>query len=303
MKNINKVLSFLAIGKTQDSESTGGSFKRYVGIGSSFVLAVNPNKAKLDELMGFESKADPEYVVDTERGKEARITFIVKTDPGANGGVEITNRFVFTLRNAPAYNSDQTKVQVIDDFGNHMWIPVEDAKANKPILRADGNPAKIDTKYRMACAGECDLIDFLKAYLCAQDAFNYSNGTWSKKENAQEYVFKLEKIKDYFTGDVSELREAIALQANNKVKLLYGVRTSDEGKQYQVIATRGDFILRNTASVSAYAKLEKSLTDAKLNGAFATTEFKVQELKEYTVEATNLEKPVEEVSEMPWDDN
>ena len=97
--------------------------------------------------------------------------------------------------------------------------------------------------------------------------------------------------------------EAIALQANNKVKLLYGVRTSDEGKQYQVIATRGDFILRNTASVNAYAKLEKSLTDAKLNGAFATTEFKVQELKEYTVEATNLEKPVEEVSEMPWDDN
>lgn len=302
MKNINKALSFLAIGKTQDSESTGGSFKRYVGIGSSFVLAVNPNKAKLDELMGFESKADPEYVVDTERGKEARITFIVKTDPKENRGVEITNRLVFTLRNAPAYNSDQTKVQVIDDFGNHWWIPVEDAKANKPILRDDGNPAKIDTKYRMACVGECDLIDFLKAYLCAQDAFNYSNGTWSKKENAQEYVFKLEKIKDYFTGDVSELREAIALQANNKVKLLYGVRTSDEGKQYQVIATRGDFILRNTANLSARAKLEKSITDAKLNGAFATTEFKVQELKEYTVEATNLEKPVEEASEMPWDE-
>lgn len=302
MKNINKALSFLAIGKTQDSESTGGGFKRYVGIGSSFVLAVNPNKAKLDELMGFESKAEPEYVAETEKGKEARINFIVRTDPEANNGVEITNRLMFTLRNAPAYNSDQTKVQVIDDFGNHMWIPVEDAKANKPVLRADGNPAKIDTKYRMACVGECDLVDFLKAYLCAQDAFNYSNGTWSKKENAQEYVFKLENIKDYFTGNVSELREAIALQANNKVKLLYGVRTADDGKQYQVIATRGDFILRNTAGATAYAKLEQNLTNAKLNGAYSTTEFKVQELKEYAVEATNLEKPVEESGEMPWDD-
>ena len=303
MSNISNALSFLAIGKTQESTEAGsGGFKRYVGYGSTYVLDVNPNKQKTDELMGYESKTDPEYVVDTERGKEARITFIVKTDPETNNGIEITNKLVFTLRNAPAYNKDQTKVQVIDDFGNHTWINVEDAKAGKPVLLSNGNPAKIDTKYRMAGDGECDLIDFLKALLCVEDAFNYVNGVWVKKENAAEYIFKLEHIKDYFSGNFSELKEAIALRPNNKVKLLYGVRTTDEGKQYQAIATRGDLILRNNAGSNALAKAETTLANAKQNGSFANTVYKVQELQEYTIEATNLEKPVESSGETLWDE-
>ena len=303
MDNKKITFSFLAIGKTQESTEASSGFKRYVGVGSSYVLAVNPNKKELDELMGYESQNEPEYVVDTDNGKEARITFIVKTDPETNNGIEITNRLTFTLRNTPAYNKDKTKVQVIDDFGNHMWANVADAKEGKPILRSNGNPAKIDTKYRMAGDGECDLVDFLKAYLGIEDVFTYSNDTWTKKENTSDYMFKLEHIKDYFSGNVSELKEALALRPHNKVKLLYGVRTTDEGKQYQVVASKGDFILKNNANVKALARLEKTLTDAKLAGAFATTDFKVQELQEYTVEATNLEKPVvnSAADEMPWD--
>lgn len=302
MSNISNALSFLAIGKTQESTEAGkGGFKRYVGVGSTYVLDVNPNKQKTDELMGFESKADPEYVVDTERGKEARITFIVRTDPEANNGIEITNKYMFILHNAPAYNKDQTKVQVIDDFGNHVWVNVEDAKAGKPVLLSNGNPAKIDTKYRMAGDGECDLIDFLKALLCAEDAFSYVNGVWVKKENAAEYVFKLEHIKDYFSGNFSELKEILALRPNNKVKLLYGVRTTDDGNMFQVIATKGDLILRNNAGANALSRLETTLANAKQNGMYSNVTYKVQELQEHTVEATNLEKPVEAPEDILWD--
>ena len=154
----------------------------------------------------------------------------------------------------------------------------------------------------MAGDGECDLIDFLKALLCVEDAFNYVNGVWVKKENAAEYVFKLEHIKDYFSGNFSELKEAIALRPNNKVKLLYGVRTTDEGKQYQAIATRGDLILRNNAGSSALAKAETTLANAKQNGSFANIVYAIQELMEYTIEATNLEKPVESSGETLWDE-
>ena len=292
---------FLVIGKTAESKEAGESFKRYIGLASSRVLAVNPDKKILDELMGFESQNAPEYVVDTDHGKEVRIHFIVRTDPEVNNGIEITNRLMFTLRNAPAYNRDETKVQVIDQYGNHTWMNTDDAKAKKPAMSAEGKPLRIDTSYRMACVGECDLVDFLKAYLCVQDVFNYVNGTWVKKENPDDYKFGLEHIKDYFAGDFTELREALAIQPNNKVKLLYGVRTN-EGKQYQVVASRGDLILRNSAGSNAIAKLEKDLINIKQNGGYNTTDFKVQELQEYTVEPTNLEKPVEDTSsEMPWD--
>lgn len=280
--------SFLAVGKTSESTETVENFKRYIGVGSSFVKAVNPNKAELDNLLGFDNQ-EPQYTRDGEQGKEVSIHFIVKTDPNQCNGIEITNRLMFTLRQAPAYNRDQSKVQVIDGYGNHTWMSTEDAKLGKPAITANGNPVKLDTKYRMACVGECDLVDFFKAYLCIPDAFNWVNGTWVKKENAAEGIFALEHIKDYFNGDFSELRQALAMQPNNKVKLLYGVRTTDEGKQRQAIASKGDLILANASGARGLERMEKALVGAKQAGSYTNTEFKVQELAEYSVQATNLE--------------
>lgn len=303
----NNSYSFLAIGKTQESTETQ-EFKKYVGVGSSFVVAVNPTKQELENIYGHEQANDPEYVVDTDNGKEARIQFIVKTDPNTNNGIETINRAMFTLRNTPAYNKSQTKVQVIDKYGNTTWADIEDAKAGKKLLDKNGNPMRIADGYRMACVGEADLVAFLKAYLCVGNAFNYVNGAWVLKSNADDFVFGLEHIKDYFTGNFSEIVEAIKLQPNNKVKLLYGVRTTDEGKQYQAIATKGELILPNNAGSNALVRLEKSLAGAKDAGSYASTDFRVQELAEYTVEATDLssapaENPGTESGsgDMPWD--
>lgn len=303
MTTINSY-SFLAIGKTQES-TEAQEFKRYIGIGSSFVVAVNPTKKELEDIFGREMANEPEYVVDTDNGKEARITFVVKTDPGANNGIEMINRVMFTLRNAPAYNRDETKVQVIDKYGNTTWANTEDAKAGKKLYSSTGKELKIDASYRMACVGEADLIGFLKPYLCVGDVFNYVNGAWVLKSNAEDYLFGLEHIKDYFSGDFSEIKDAIALQPNNKVKLLYGIRTTDEGKQYQSVATRNGMVLPNSAGSKALERLEKELNNAKANGSYASTEFRVQELAEYTVEPTNLEatptEGSESAGEMPWD--
>lgn len=289
---MKKSFSFIAIGATQESKEGGEGFKRYVGLGSTFVKGVQPTKKEVDEFFGYES-AEPEYVVDTDNGKEVRITFLIETDPEQNNGIDIKNRAMFTLRKQPAYNRDQTKVEVIDSYGNHTWANAEDAKAGKPVVSENGNPKKIDTKYRIACDGECALVDFLKNYLCIPDAFNYVNGVWVKKDDADKYEFGFtpDDFKKFFAGDFKGLKDAIALQPNNKVKMLYGVRTNDEGKQYQAVCTREGMVLRNSAGTSAISKLERDLANAKQNGAFSSIEYKVQELQEYNVNPTNLETP------------
>lgn len=299
MANMN--YSFLSIGKTAQS-TEAKEFKRYIGVGSSFVKAVNPDKATLSSLLGYDAQ-EPEYFGTDEDGKFARITFIVATDPEQCNGIQITERLTFTLHANPAYNRDNTKVQVIDTYGNSSWANVEDAKAGNKLLSSNGKELKIGPKYRMACRGEADLVGFLKTYLVVEDAFNYVNGSWVLKENAENYVFGLDHIKDYFNGDFSELKEALKLQPNNKVKLLYGVRTTDEGKQYQAIASRDTLILRNSANANALVKLDKELQNIKNNGGYPTTEFKVQELQEYNVKATDLSTPQYEDSidsAMPW---
>lgn len=298
--------SFLTIGKTSTS-TEAAVIKRYVGLGSSFIKMVNPDKKSLDAFMGFESKSEPEYVKDTEDGKMAIINFITETDPALCNGIDLKSRITFILRNTPAYNRDKTKVQVIDIYGNSVWANVEDAKEGKKLLSSKGKELRIASKYRMACVGEANLAAFLKDYLGVDDAFNYINGSWVLKDNADDCVFGLEHIKDYFNGNFSELKDALKLQPNNKVKLLYGVRNTDNG-QYQDIASREGLFLRNSAGDRALAKLENTLNQAKDNGAYANTIFKVQELQEFNVNATDLSTPqsndpldsVEASDDNPW---
>lgn len=298
----NNNYSFLLVGQTQEStETSEGGFKRYIGIGSSRILGFNPKKVQLDEWRGFESANEPEYIRDGENGKEVIVSFVVRTDPDTNNGIEITNTVNFHLRNEPAISQEGSTVQVIDRYGNNARVPLEDAKAGKAL----GPNMKIDqTHYRMAIRGEVDLVTFLKTFLNIPASLDYQNGTWTLKKDAQKGQFGFEHIENLFKGDFTEIQEALNYQPNNKIKLLYGVRTKD-GKQYQAIAERADFFLRNNANASAIARLEKSLIDAKNRNQYQDTEFKIQELAEYTVEPTNLDQPAASAdtssnSGMPW---
>ena len=295
MKKINGY-SFLAIGKTQES-TEAQDFKRYIGVGSTFVKGVQPTKKELSEFFGYDAQ-EPEYVRDGENGKEVNITFLLQTDPETNNGIELKSRAMFTLRATPAYNKDQTKVQVIDKYGNYTWADAETAKAGTTLSE---NMAVDQKNYRMAAVGECDLVAFLKKFLGVPNSLKYTNGVWTLVDNAEDGLFGLEHIKDYFKGDFKELKEALALQPNNKIKLLYGVRTTDEGKQYQAVCTRGEMILRNNAGTNAIAKLEKDLVASKNAGSFSNIDYRVQELQEWDVKPTNLEKSAYTTGDMPFD--
>lgn len=290
--------SFLAIGETQESTESGASeFKRYIGLAGCYVLAVNPTKEKLDELQGYESAA-PVYTGEDEDGKYADVMFLIKTDPETNNGIEAIQRAYFRVRGRAAKNADGTKTQVIDQYGNVAWIPTDAANNG---VKPD-NIQKLD-QFRIAADGEAALVDFLKKFLRVPDAYDYKNGSYVKKEKseADKGVFGLEEIKNYFNGDFSEINKAIQLRPNNKIKLLWGVQTKD-GKMTQKICTTEKLMVANNANSTAIAKLESELAGAKSRGKFANIEYKIQELQEYTVEPTNLDKPAASASQddMPW---
>jgi hypothetical protein len=69
-----------------------------------------------------------------------------------------------------------------------------------------------------------------------------------------------------------------------------------------VVCTKGELVLGNAANANALAKLEKDLVNAKQNGAFQNIDYRIQELQEWSVEPTNLEKPAQN-SDLPFDAN
>ena len=296
----------MAIAKGKEStEATG--YKRYIGVGAAFVKAVNPNKKEMEALYGREQENEPEYVGTVERdGKDipnVRISFITNPDPEKYGeGILIPHTYF--LRREYRYNSDKTKVQVIDKYGRTAWVTIEQAKNHEIPMYSNG-PANLDKDYRPAFVGEEELTQFLINYLNIPNVMKYdrANNKWYLVDNPQDSECRLDEIEKYFKGDFTELRSAIALQPTNKVKILYGVRTSDDNKQYQTTYTR--MTLKN--SVTDYSKLDADVMEMKsrsTSASVAQTEYRVDDFQEYKVEATLITESTAttESPDLPFDD-
>lgn len=283
----------MAFGQGQVS-SEGNSIKRYIGVASVSVLAVNPLKEELEKLYNRTLDNAPEYIGETEingtKVPQVRLDFIVKADPekyldANNQPLDFVSRVSLFIRKAYRYNKDNTKVQVIDKYGRTAWVTVEQAKAHEVPVYSNG-PANIDKDYRPAYIGEEELIKFLIAYLNIPSCQRYIDGKWvmNDADKLPDSEAMLEHIEDYFKGDFSELKTIISYQPNNKVKVLFGIRNTDDNKQYQTVYTR-TFLKNN---ITDYSRLDKDVKQTQESGALSTSEFDCTELHEYVVEGTNF---------------
>lgn len=283
----------MAFGQGQVS-SEGGSIKRYIGVASVSVLAINPLKEELEKLYNRTLENAPEYIGEAEindtKVPQVRLDFIVKADPekyldANNQPLDFVSRVSLFIRKAYRYNKDNTKVQVIDKYGRTAWVTIEQAKAHEVPVYSNG-PANIDKDYRPAYVGEEELIKFLIAYLNIPSCQRYVDGKWvmNDADKLSDSEAMLEHIEDYFKGDFSELKTIIGYQPNNKVKVLFGIRNTDDNKQYQTVYTR--MFLKN--GVTDYSRLDKDVKQTQESGALSTSEFDCTELHEYVVESTNF---------------
>ena len=282
MSRTNKLFMAVAKGKSTDT----AEYKRYIGVAPVFINAVNPTKKELEGFYNTTIDNEPKYLgeveVNDKKISNVRIDFIVTTDETAVG-TALRTKVSFFIRNEYRYNRDRTKVQVIDKYGRTAWVTIEQAK-NHEIPTYSNGPANLDKDYRPLYYGEEQLTEFIRAYLGILPVMKYVDNTWVMREHPEEYEIRLDKIANYFKNDFSELKEIITYQPNNKVKVLFGVRTTDDNKMYQTVFT--DMFLKN--SNSDYTKLAKTVQERKDAGAYSTTDFEVCDLKEYVVKPTEI---------------
>lgn len=289
---------FMAFAKGKEVVENTGVVKRYIGVGSVKVLAVNPTKAELETIYGTTLERDVEYTSTTPEGVQAaRIDFIVSTDPKNEGGIDMKTKASFFLRKEFMFNQDKSKVKVMDKYGRTAWVTKEQFAAKEIPMYSNG-PANIDADYKMMYRGEEELVDFLKNYLGIPNVTKFVDGKPAGLiDNPSEAEARLEGLDKYFNGDFSELKEIMSYQPNNKVKLCFGVKTTDDGKQYQDVFIQ--MSLKN--GNSRYDKLEKAIEERKAMGGYPHTEFAVCDLKEYVVTPTTFTEATTDTAEGdPW---
>ena len=279
------------------------SVKRYIGLAAVKILGVNPTAEEQNKF--FNTTAFTENPVYVGKGKaknskgedievpQIRLNFVVKTNPSikCNNGIEMTTNISIFLSKGFQYSHKNgiDKIKVIDEYGRTAWATAEELK-NKAIPVYANGPARISNNYRPCYIGEEELLGFLKTYLGIPNP-----EVWNEKE--QKFVMKpsseledckcgFDNIEKYFNGDISEIKEILTYQPENMVKVLLGVRTADDGKQYQAAYTRMFVSVTSTN----YNKLKSDLESAQQAGAFSTTAFEVCDLKEFNIMATDYSK-------------
>lgn len=297
---MNKNNVFFAFGKAVESKETA-EIKRYIGVAPVQIVAINPTKTELENIYNTTLEKEPEYLGSMERnGKNVphiRIDFIVKTNPEKSNGIEMTTKMAFFVRKAFMTNKDNTKVKVIDKYGRTAWVTQDEFK-NKLVPQYANGPARIDSGYRALYMGEEELLKFVKNYLGINDVDEYVDGTWRMRANPQDYEAGFNDIEKWFGGDISEIKSAIAMMPNNYIKALFGVRHTDEGREYQ------DVFTRETLKYNARKNtpIERALKEAKDNGAYPNSDFEVCDLKEYNPTPTNLATPAVSDDDLPFGD-
>ena len=213
-----------------ETKETQGGARLMTGLVPMMVVAVNPSKKELEAIYGRDLEKEPEYISADEAGvRKLRVDFIMKTVINDKLGCneEIITKVPFFLEDKPAYTSDGSKVYMLNLYGENACIPVEDAKKN---TLPENMQWYNTTKMRPAYRGEIELVGFLKQYL------GIPNRAFKDKviPDVSKAEIQLEKIKNYFNGDIKEFVSVVNLRKPTNIILLAGgVRTTDDNKQYQ----------------------------------------------------------------------
>lgn len=299
--------------KANASSQGGASFKNYVGVGSFRVCGVNPTKEEMEKFFGRTFEKEPEYLKDmvdsqddNKPYKQLRVTYLILADaheikPGehitetmkTNAALkeDYKTSITFFIDSRYSFNKDKTKVKVIDKYGRTAWVTIDQCKNHQIPVYSNG-PAKLDADYRPAYRGEEELLTFITNYLniTPLDTYNKNTGTWITNSHPEDCEAGLYKIKEYFTGNISELKEHCGYMPDNHLKILVGVRTDDQGRQFGTVYSR--MTMRNGAQ--SYTRLKDDIEGNAqyLNGAVFSdaADGTITNIHEYVekVQETNL---------------
>ena len=265
--------------------------KKFIGVGSVNVLSINPDNKTLRKY-GWsvpENAPEPNYVVtDSEGKKSARVRFLVQIQDMEEKPIVGMD---YWIRPDVVFNRDNTKCKIIDSYGRTAYGTKVEVQAHKVPEYANG-PANISSDYKPCHVGEEELISFLMKYLNITPL-----QMWSKVENkfvATKDPGKLtiDNWQKLCNGDVSELKQYISLQPDNKVKVVFGVRTTDDNKSYQTFLStkyfgNGSIADRNTGEYTAARKAIDEFFKVRPNSPVS---FSAAPIKEWSVSATDVKE-------------
>lgn len=274
--------------------------RKYSGVASISVLALNPNNAKLRSY-GWqipEGADEPNYTnVDKDGRKSFRLRMLVQIHDLDEKPVIALD---YWLSPEVMFNKDRTKCKVIDSFGRTAWGTKAEIQGHKIPMFSNGNYANISSDYKPCHGGEEEVVAFLMKFLNVTplQIFDRKKNAWINSKDPGHVT--IDSWANLCNGNLSEIKAAIAMQPENRVKVILGIRTTDENKSYQTFLPttyigNGSIPDRNTGEyTSARKAIDRYFTSLQQRSEKEPTfvmpnvEFSAAPVKEWNVTATEV---------------
>ena len=268
--------------------------KKYVGVGSVSIVAINPNNEKLRKF-GWNIPADavePSYAYNKEQNSSARVRFLVRLEDIDAKPVVAMDFFIRPeIRMTGREGDAERKCQVIDSYGRSAYATKAEFTAHK-IPQYSNGPAQIASNYKPCHIGEAELIQFLIKFLniTPLQRFDRSRNVWV--DNKQPGELTIDHWDKLCAGDVTELAEYISFQPDNKVKVIFGVRSTEDNRSYQTFLAslflgNGAFVDKTSGLYSNAQKEIDRYMDRQRPDAVVTYTFSAEPIHEWSVSATS----------------
>ena len=229
-------------------KSTGtGKKDLYTGIASMRVIAVNPTKEEMAEMLGYDLKEDAKdqvYEGKTEKGDDfVTLSFWLEADTPEKQ--KFNTRF--RLVNKPVVSEGSGKKQWVNQVAGSTWVDSEENlpswfthfrdKNGSLITKDDDGELTGKRKVREAIQGEANLYNFLRSWFGKVSFF-------SERTNILLNINKMFRNFDKFVDNEfrSQLRAGDDAMTTNVVALAYVYISEKDGETKMYQNLYGEFL-------------------------------------------------------------
>lgn len=301
------------VNASRNAASVDFDIRKFIGVASLNIVAINPNNATLKKFGWHvpENAEEPNYIFTQDKNgkpvKGCRLRFLCQIMDFDEKPIVALD---FFCRESYSANKDNTKFKIIDQFGRTAWATKDEIKA-KSIPQYASGPANIATPYTVCHEGEEELVTFLFKYLNITPFRIYDRNSGSYVNSKNPGKLTIDNWATLCNGNVSEIKQYVSMQPENRVKVVLGIRTNEENnKTYQTFlntAYLGNGNAPDNATgeyIGARKAIDKYLEGKNnLSVSFAATPVKewVEKPTEVKDNASDMPSSSEFENDLPFD--
>ena len=200
----------MAIGVRDSAEKVTGGIKLMTGANFVSVKTIAPTVEEMKDVLGFEDPKEPRESVDTDADGNTRVRIDFWLSNPEDKFL-YRDSFFITKKDVVAKSG---KIQYVNSLAQFCYADPTEGPAYEWYSKEG---------MRKAFNGEEQFINFVRVWV------NHKGG----KNGEQLYFDNWDAI---FTGNFGEIKSILKMTNDgepNRIGMLFGVKTTDEGKQYQ----------------------------------------------------------------------